>query len=394
MIKIITGVPGEGKSLYATHLLVEELIDSNRHVVTNLPLNLEKLNLEFLKRYDVDCISDRITIVDDSQLTEIFTLEGLYPTEGRFFVLDEAQIPFNSRNWAKTGEGVLFYLSQHRKLGDDVICITQSAGNLDKQFRSVAQSFVRCRNHSTKRAGVFRGRKRFNANYFETELMKGEVSYSNPYVIDWRADLYDTASGTGIKGTNADKNKKLKGISIWWGVLLAVLVVAASGAIPFLLGKFAPKLIMGDAVQAPVDKTLDERMAEVLPGELNSDPVVPGASYYSESYDEPEPVSVTGSVRVGSRMFFILSTGFKINVKDVQLITSDGVTLKDGSYFPRRLPVSVDRQLEIAESRQLLRIAQERLKRPVTDELPVFTSKPYVMTGEGVAAERRAMGIN
>jgi hypothetical protein len=38
-------------------------------------------------------------------------------------------------------------LSQHHTLGDDVICITQSIGNVDKQFRSVAQDFMYVRNH-------------------------------------------------------------------------------------------------------------------------------------------------------------------------------------------------------------------------------------------------------
>lgn len=303
-ITILTGVPGEGKSMFGSHLLIEELISGTRHIVTNLPLNLEALNAAFLERFDNGCISDRVTMVDDDELKQIFTLKDRYPAEGRLFVLDEAHIAFNARAWQTTGSDVLFYLSQHRKLGDDVIVITQAAGNLDKQFRSVAQTFVRCRNHATKRAGMFRGRERFTANYFEDEMMKGDPSQVTTYEIDWRANCYDTAKGVGIAGSNADKGAKRKGISIWWGVAAAVAGVAFIGAIPSIFGHFLSPVIVGDT--EIVQPLAPKKKIQILP--------------VADSF-KPNAVSVT-SILVGNKGAVInLSDGRTLTHRDVSEIS-------------------------------------------------------------------------
>jgi hypothetical protein len=286
--------------MFGSHLLIEELISGSRHIVTNLPLDLEALNAAFLERFDNGCISDRVTMVEDNELKQIFTLKDRYPSEGRLFVLDEAHIAFNARQWQSTGEDVLFYLSQHRKLGDDVIVITQAAGNLDKQFRSVAQTFVRCRNHATKRAGMFRGRERFTANYFETEMMKGEPAQVTSYEIDWRADCYDTAKGVGISGSNADKGAKRNGISIWWGVAAAVVGVALIGAIPTIIAPLLSSLLV-DEVEITAPPPV--QAVEIIP--------------VNDTYD-------VNGIRVTS--ILVYSKGAVINLSDGRTLTHRDVT--------------------------------------------------------------------
>jgi len=312
-ITILTGVPGEGKSLYGFNLIMDELIHGSRHIVTNLPIDIEKLNVAFFERFDNGCISDRVTMVEDHELKAIFTLDNRYPDEGRFFVLDEAHIAFNARQWQSTGEDVLFYLSQHRKLGDDVICITQAAGNLDKQFRSVAQHFVRCRNHITKRAGIFRGVAKFTANYFESETMRGETAQIVPYKIDWMADCYNTAQGVGIKGSNADKGAKRKGISIWWGAAAAVLFVAVISALPFLIGQFAGPALSGSSGDV-------SELEEVLP----SLPVVSPSGSVSDSNSEDEglPLHITGIIKGVKGLLVQLSDGRVLTHRDVSEVGS------------------------------------------------------------------------
>ncbi len=44
---------------------------------------------------------------------------------GSLFALDEIHEQFNARRWQDTGEDALFYLSQHRRFGDDIACFTQ-----------------------------------------------------------------------------------------------------------------------------------------------------------------------------------------------------------------------------------------------------------------------------
>jgi len=57
-------------------------------------------------------------------------------------VLDEAHLFYNSRDWATTAKAnklLLDFLTQSRKAGVDVIWITQEGGNVDKQFRVLAE---------------------------------------------------------------------------------------------------------------------------------------------------------------------------------------------------------------------------------------------------------------
>jgi zona occludens toxin (predicted ATPase) len=185
--------PGGGKTLYAVRLIVDELVRGSRPVITNVPLNLGRLN-EFLQQKFSDAfasasarfqdgsgvesgrecdayvaemaahISNRVILLDEDDLPKFFTYRGggvrldsvsnqdwkagkrpdfrAVKDRGVFYVLDEVHIAFNARAWADTGHEVLYYLSQHRKLGDDVICVTQSVNNVDRQFRSVAQDYT------------------------------------------------------------------------------------------------------------------------------------------------------------------------------------------------------------------------------------------------------------
>jgi len=103
----------------------------------------------------------------------------------------------------KTGKGCLFYLSQHRKLKDDIICITQSIGNVDKQFRSVAEDFSVMRNEYTAKLRPFRGRGRFTRKTYEQYT--GDTSRQVPFEIShFRLDAagiascYNTSAGVGI----------------------------------------------------------------------------------------------------------------------------------------------------------------------------------------------------
>jgi hypothetical protein len=54
-------------------------------------------------------------------------------------VVDEAHLHFNSRDWAKTEKETLAFLTQSRKQYTDITFISQSATNIDKQFRVLNQ---------------------------------------------------------------------------------------------------------------------------------------------------------------------------------------------------------------------------------------------------------------
>jgi len=242
MIHFISGKPRGGKSLYAVRLVVEELVYGTRTVITNLPLKLPELNEHIQKKYPDKLVNvvGRVIILNDDETGAFYTVrpngvriariskdewkQGLKPDYshvsdgGVFYCIDEIHNFFNARAWAETGNDVLFYLSQHAKLGDTVICITQHIGNVDKQFRSVAQDFTYLRNLGKEKMGMFALPNLFvRKTYLQPATPEAEPMETGRFRLDVTGlgSCYDTAQGVGIHGRGADKTERRKGVP-WW----------------------------------------------------------------------------------------------------------------------------------------------------------------------------------
>ena len=310
-IHFISGKPGGGKSLYATKLIIDEFIHGDRQIVTNVPLLIPRFYEYVSEKFPVAVerrlsggrhISEILTLFDQEEMSHFFTIRGggvrlenignvqwksgarpdysKVKDKGIFYVVDEVHIGFNARAWADTGAQVIYYLSQHRKLGDDVICITQNVGNVDKQFRSVAQDYTYIKNLAKQRAGLFRLPYYFCTSTYSqpaTATSKAEVSGYFTLDVTGIASCYDTAKGVGIIGrAGADTGARKKGIHwLWFAVgapialfclvhylpLLFVHVVTPSkGVVPPVIhvGSVftnSPTMSPHGAVDVPVDGT-------------------------------------------------------------------------------------------------------------------------------------------
>jgi hypothetical protein len=276
-IHFISGKPGGGKSLYGVKLIVEELRYGSRPIYTNVPLLVGRLN-EYLQEDDrlVDVVG-RVRLLSDDEAQRFFTVrpngakievltaaewsQGRKPRyenitdRGVLYVIDEVHNFFNARAWAETGRDVLFYLSQHRKLGDTVICITQAIGNVDKQFRSVTQDFTYIRNLTKERMGLFKlpavfVRKTFGAP--ATDTSKPMETGTFRLDVSGLASCYDTAVGVGIHARGADLGERRKGMH--WSLFLVgvpLLLMAIAYAVP----RVGAKLFSPDRVVAQVLST-------------------------------------------------------------------------------------------------------------------------------------------
>ncbi len=319
-ISFINGKPGSGKTLYAVMLIIRELLFGNRIVVTNVPLKLGRLN-EYLQQVapgrNIPLFGPnrRLILLDDNdQARELYvkysqeyygttdpdererifqryeqSIKTMSVTEearefwkhrslpgrrfeedtGALIVLDELHIHFNARKWAQTGDACLHYLSQHRKFGDDLICITQALGNVDKQFRSVAEDFTMIINESKRKFGPFRGRNRFvRASYYKEPNSPRDVPFERvAFQLDAKgvASCYDTAAGVGVHGNKADTGKKPKGIPIMVMLPAGVALVAiVAGGIPWALGKMAGAWVGGGAEPARSEQPVRERRIEAV----------------------------------------------------------------------------------------------------------------------------------
>ncbi|MCX6972256.1 MAG: hypothetical protein NTV93_19185 [Verrucomicrobia bacterium] len=275
--RAISGRPGGGKSLYSVKLLLRELFETERPIVTNLPLRLENIVKYCLAhdRDDIDVYS-RIQILPDDDVPEFwrFRGNGVEPLPvcsneqykkgerpafdsvlpgGVCYFIDEVHDFLNSRNWQKTGDGCLYYISKHRHLGDDVFWITQAVKNVDSQFRSVTQDYTYCRNYAKEKYRGFTKGKYFTASTYLEPLtwaqlhLNGDYQESEKFTLDKEiANCYWTSK----QKLKADSGDSAKGINIKWvfgGIgLICVLLI--------LVAIYGPGLFVRKLINDPVKK--------------------------------------------------------------------------------------------------------------------------------------------
>lgn len=128
MISVYTGFPGSGKSLHAVSVIYAH-VKGKGTVISNIDLSGFQDNPYYLYRdfrwfKNVENVKN---IASEHTHDKIKTL----------FVIDEAQVIFDSRSWNEPGRmdwNVFFSMHRHYKC--DFILITQSYQNLDKRIRA------------------------------------------------------------------------------------------------------------------------------------------------------------------------------------------------------------------------------------------------------------------
>jgi hypothetical protein len=272
MISFITGKPGGGKGLLSMDQHVDELVLGTRPLITSLPVRLEPwvngswkpmcgtksfLSRTYPKQFGTSEklaeIDKRVFVLNDEQAQEFFLYrvidgklvkaEAVYKTskdgEKRlmeydtslaaksgptFYCIDEAWKFWGSRNWQKTGEGMLFYGAQHRHFGDDVLVVTQHTKQIDPAIQRVAQDFWVVRNHGKMTFGMFRQPAVFSVCIYDQPPTGASISPMSRkmFTLDRTglAQCYDTSAGVGLSGRMmADIGGRTKGLPWWVGVV-------------------------------------------------------------------------------------------------------------------------------------------------------------------------------
>lgn len=352
-IHFISGKPGGGKSLYGTRLILDELFYGHRKIITNVPLDLPALNTYVQKECGdriIDVIN-RVWVLDDDQTAEFWTYRpngvriprlnktewesGKLPSykeandQGIMYVIDEVHNFFGSRQWALTGRDVLFYLSQHRKLGDTVLCITQAIENVDKQFRSVTQDFTFIRNLSKERLGLFRLPGIFmRRTYNSPPSANSTPMESGTFMLDVGGigSCYNTAVGVGIHARVGDRNERKKGLhwSYAVGTVVAIVVIVAN---------------WGPSALASFFKTPEEKGQKRVVSSSKGSPLLdPGSNVQPGQLTPPMPVSVSGPIKRGPELSTnVWLTGVTtIGKQTAHFLLSNGAVLK----FPQDKEIS------------------------------------------------------
>lgn len=116
MIEGIVGLPGQGKTLFAT-VLMEEAASAGRRVISNFPSNFSEEGL----------------------------WHDMFQADNSLCAIDEAQMWFGAREWTKTTKLELGMFQQHRKNGLDVLWIAQHENRVDVALREITAFIWRVR---------------------------------------------------------------------------------------------------------------------------------------------------------------------------------------------------------------------------------------------------------
>ena len=239
MINLYQGVPGSGKSCCATADMIEFLqsggvVACNFNLVHGWFQRLASLNVKVkLGLKDQDTLarsyhSRAFKIGSPDTLYQLSEkLKGMVkldkhgrPPEGcaRLY-LDEAQLIFNSREWKKNFPYIEF-LTQHRKLGWDIILIAHSAEMIDAQMRHLIEYETRFRNLTRVKAfGLFPvcAKPRFIAitRYSGLGAGSGIIAWRRLYSIKYQiANLYDSCEVFAFNSAETDVTSQGKFYSI------------------------------------------------------------------------------------------------------------------------------------------------------------------------------------
>lgn len=235
----LTGKPGAGKSYFATRLIIAEIKEGrNRPIVSNVPINKEKLR-EYVGKdfhyYPLETYTDN---------THFFTNRGYYhidipagqnidfaplikeDDEGVLFIIDEAHLYFNARNWKHMSTGTISYITTIRHVGDSLVWMCQKFSDIDAQIRGKTQAFHLLRNLTKEKFGIFKRGTGFKCYQYlqESDIKNHGGQTSNPsweanYPFDIKiAECYSTS----LFNKTHDKNYKIKGIPLNYVIYAAI----------------------------------------------------------------------------------------------------------------------------------------------------------------------------
>lgn len=151
MISLYSGTVGSGKSFHATDLGLQ-WVSKKKYVIANYPIKSPDawyMRIPRVKQYFDN--QQKYWIFADEITPEYLIAKSLeYGWFGKesqcLLQIDEAGIPFNSRDWATDKNrrmAWIKFLSLSRKLGYDIVLIAQHDRMLDRQIRSLLEYDVK-----------------------------------------------------------------------------------------------------------------------------------------------------------------------------------------------------------------------------------------------------------
>lgn len=134
MISLFSGTPGSGKSLHIAQYIFDRC-KREKTTIGNFEINRDIVpNHEFYQYWDNSDITPQNLV----RFSYDFFGDVKFREGSLLLIIDEAQLLFNAREWNIHGRSdwILFF-TQHRKLGFNIIMVSQFDRMIDKQIRSL-----------------------------------------------------------------------------------------------------------------------------------------------------------------------------------------------------------------------------------------------------------------
>jgi len=366
MIEIYTGKPGAGKSYGACVRALSELEFGERDIVTNVELHLSEINAYFQRkgRKFVDVFS-RVRLITREQAAEFWRFRGRFSVlprpgveavtvlsdlvgnqPGVLYLIDEAHVLFDARRWAKSAEALTFYNSQHRKLGDDCVFVTQFLKLIEIRVRGFAELFHVFRNFAGSTLwSVLAMPKRMRELVYSVEPGAPGLSpdYESWHALDReKAACYDTMAGVGVTGGRAAEVRKARGLALpWWSVLAGVGVLGV--AFWFVPRYLASKVMAG--VNGISDKYGTKVVGVPEKGAGEAEVKVVGSRApksvevridEKKRSSEATGVWMTGRIERGGEITVSLSDGRFLHKSDLIYLSPSKAVTRDGFTYWRK----------------------------------------------------------
>lgn len=304
----LTGKPGAGKSYFATRLIIAEITKgNNRPIVSNVPINVRRLR-EYCGKdfyyYPLETYTDNkafFTNRGSYHITDLPTSENIdfkplirEDDDGVLFIIDEAHLYFNARNWKNMPQATISYITTIRHIGDSLVWMCQKFSDIDSQIRGKTQAFHLLRNLEKEKLGMFKRGTGFRCYQYQNERdieahgAQGTMAsqdFNYPFELKV-AECYNTS----LFNKAHDKKYRIKAIPLNY-VVYAVITIAVCLLYWVYDKGFAT--IMGDTIGGFTDMATINKVetvtstarADMLPP---ADPIVQGTVQNSEFFEVPK----------------------------------------------------------------------------------------------------------
>jgi hypothetical protein len=370
MIRLVIGLPGNGKTLFCVSKIIDELLYSERMVITSCQdLKLDRLNAYLQERMPdrVIDLEKRILVLEKEEAFHFYRFragglvlppmpeskgerrmrpeEFIESVQNYFaplrdkpefltpvsYFITEAHDYFNADEWQQRGRAVQYYASKHRHLHDELVLETQFPGQLDNKMRELVQETHELINNYQRQIGPFARRGGFERRvFYKVPKGKAEPFQTVTFTLDTAgvASCYHTTGALGIMERGAEEKgfgriRRLPWWSMWAGAgAIALLVGAILFTVPGLLGK-----MLGSMVSA-TEKGMRQQLvpSENLPDlrrNMRPQTTVP------ETLERP--------TTVGGRHPDLVVDGYVVRNGTINVILSDGRTFTESDGVIDRL---------------------------------------------------------